>query len=299
MMKSHRWCAVVMLVSAGVLVAWQAPPVPKQDAVPKEPKPADPPAKQAPSAGVADIADVPFQEWSAGGDELKKFFVIGPRAGVKKPAAGYRLVLVLPGGDGSAEMRPFVQRMFKHAMPDDVVVAQLVAPKWTESTSRIVWPTNKLKDAKMKFSTEEFATSVIEDMKGRVGIDPKRIDAFGWSSSGPAIYSLTVANTSPLRGAFIAMSVFKPETLPGMEGAKDKRVYLLHSPQDFINIKFPQAAEDELRKAGAVTKLQTYEGGHGWHGDVYGLIRQGVEWLEAPKPAPPAAAAPAPSASQD
>ncbi|MCU0784835.1 MAG: hypothetical protein MUF81_12495 [Verrucomicrobia bacterium] len=27
-------------------------------------------------------------------------------------------------------------------------------------------------------------------------------------------------------------------------------------------------------------RRQTYEGGHGWHGDVYGIIRAGIPWLE-------------------
>jgi len=27
-------------------------------------------------------------------------------------------------------------------------------------------------------------------------------------------------------------------------------------------------------------KLVTYEGGHGWHGDVFGHIRKGIEWMQ-------------------
>ena len=30
--------------------------------------------------------------------------------------------------------------------------------------------------------------------------------------------------------------------------------------------------------------LKTYDGGHGWRGNVYGDIRDGVEWLEANRP---------------
>ncbi len=79
----------------------------------------------------ADIADIPFQDLHAGADGNKQFFLIGPRPGAKKPEAGYRLVLVLPGGEGNADFRPFIQRVLKNALPDDVVIAQLVAPKWT------------------------------------------------------------------------------------------------------------------------------------------------------------------------
>jgi hypothetical protein len=35
-----------------------------------------------------------------------------------------------------------------------------------------------------------------------------------------------------------------------------------------------------LREQGATVQLQTYPGGHGWQGDPFGMIRQGVQWLE-------------------
>jgi predicted esterase len=229
---------------------------------------------------VADIADAPFQDLRAGADENKRFFLIGPRAGAAKPATGYRLVLVLPGGDGSAEFRPFVQRMFKNALSEDTVIAELVAPKWSDSKDRIVWPTKGLKDESMKFSTEEFVQAVIDEVKGRMSIDDKRIDALGWSSGGPPVYAVSLAERSPLRGAFVAMSVFKPETLPALAGASGDRYYILHSPKDFIQMRFPKAAEEKLREAGATTTLVTYEGGHGWHGDVFGMLRAGFEWLD-------------------
>jgi predicted esterase len=39
-------------------------------------------------------------------------------------------------------------------------------------------------------------------------------------------------------------------------------------------------ARDVLRRQGAAVEFAEYEGGHGWQGDVYGNIRQGLEWLE-------------------
>ena len=238
-----------------------------------------PDAKPAPEPG-ADIADIPFQDLRAGADENKRYFLIGPRAGAKKPAAGYRLVLVLPGGDGSADFRPFMQRILKNCLPDDVIIAQLVAPKWTDAKDRIVWPTKGLKDDKMKFSTEDFVTAVIADAKTHTDIDAKRIDALGWSSGGPPVYAVSLTQPSPLRSAFVAMSVFKPDSLPPLAGASGHRYYILHSPQDFIPMTFPKDAEDKLRQGGAKTKLVTYEGGHGWHGDIFGTIRAGFEWLD-------------------
>jgi hypothetical protein len=35
-----------------------------------------------------------------------------------------------------------------------------------------------------------------------------------------------------------------------------------------------------LKKNGAAVKLTTYQGGHGWRGNLYDNIRDGIEWLE-------------------
>jgi predicted esterase len=91
---------------------------------------------------------------------------------------------------------------------------------------------------------------------------------------------VSLADKTPVTGSLVAMSVFKPDQLPPLSAAKGKPYYLLHSPTDFIPIKMAEKACDQLKAKGAVTKLAQYEGGHGWHGDVFGMIRRGVEWLE-------------------
>jgi predicted esterase len=76
------------------------------------------------------------------------------------------------------------------------------------------------------------------------------------------------------------MSVFKPQVLSNLAAAKGRLYYLLHSPQDFIPIKMAEKARETLRGNGARVELKTYEGGHGWRGDVFGMIRQGLAWLD-------------------
>ncbi len=231
-------------------------------------------------APVRPAADIPVQDLKAGGDEHKRYFLIGPREGAKEPADGWKLLLVLPGGDGSAEFHPFVTNIARRGLPDGYLLAQLVAPKWRESEDRIVWPTKGLPDDRMKFSTEEFIAAVVEDAASKEKIDRRHVYALGWSSGGPPVYAASVTEGTPLTGAFVAMSVFKPDQMPPLSGAKGKAYYLLHSPQDFIKMHFPEAAKTDLTKAGAKVELKTYEGGHGWKGDVFGNIRRGVEWLE-------------------
>lgn len=236
-------------------------------------------AKVAPDDGNADIAEVPSENVLIGGDANKRYMLI-TRAREKEPENGYHLLVVLPGGGGGADFNPFVRRILKNALPRGFVVAQAVAPVWREDKDRIVWPTAKLPDEKMAFATEQFVKDVIADVKAKRKIDDKRVYLLAWSSSGPAAYTSLVSADVPIAGAFIAMSVFKSAEMPALGGAKGRRVYVLHSPQDFIKIDFPRAAVKQLGAAGAAVHMEEYEGGHGWHGDVFGMVRKGVEWLE-------------------
>ncbi len=211
-------------------------------------------------------------------DEQRQYFLHGPAG--EAPADGFKLLLVLPGGDGSAEFRPFVQSIARHAAPPGYLVAQLVAPRWGDDADRIVWPTRKARVHGMKFTTEEFIAAVVADVAARHPIDRRKVFALGWSSGGPPCYSASLTPKTPLAGCMVAMSVFKPKVLPALRGAVGKAYYVLHSPQDFIPMRFAEDAVRRLAKAGAETVLVEYEGGHGWHGDPHAQIRAGLEWLE-------------------
>ncbi|MFM9994636.1 MAG: alpha/beta hydrolase [Phycisphaerales bacterium] len=258
-MKS-AWAIAAAVIGGAALAAAATPRV------------AQPEARPEPAIAAEDLR--------AGGDEHKRYFLIGPREGAAEPADGWKVLLILPGGDGSAEFHPFVKNIAAKALPDGYLVAQLVAPVWREDKNRIVWPTKGLPDDAMKFSTEEFIAAVVEDAAAKKKIDRRHVYALGWSSGGPPVYAASVTEGTPLTGAFVVMSVYKPELMPPLVGAKGKAYYLLHSPDDFIKMRFPEAAKKELTEAGAAVELQTYEGGHGWKGDVFGNIRRGVEWLE-------------------
>ena len=99
--------------------------------------------------GQQDIADISSEDLRADDDPNKRYFLIGPKKNVKPPASGYRLLIVMPGGDGSAEFNPFVKRIFGQALGPKYLVAQLVAVKWTPD-QRIVWPTRKSKVPQQK-----------------------------------------------------------------------------------------------------------------------------------------------------
>jgi predicted esterase len=191
-------------------------------------------------------------------------------------------LIVLPGGDGSAEFQPFVRNIYRNVLKKDWLLAQAVAPKWDDKQfDQVVWPTEKLPYEAAKFTTEEFLEAIIKDVKAKAKIDAKRVFLLGWSSGGPPCYSFALRKGSPVTGAFIAMSVFKPQLTPPLENAKGKAFYLLQSPDDRITrLQFAEEAEQSLREAGAKVKLQQYEGGHGWHGERWKMIGDGITWLE-------------------
>lgn len=236
-------------------------------------------AQEVPANVPPTIADMQVREFKAGGDEKKRYFVINKPG--EPPKEGWKTLFVLPGGDGSAEFKPFVTNIAKFALPDGYLVAELVAPVWdVEQSKNIVWPTDRMRVTGMKFSTADFFKKAKEEVAKANRLDPRHVYTLTWSSSGTNGYLFSVLPNSGVTGSFVAMSVFPPAQLGPLSRAKGHPYFIYHSPQDFIPIKQAETARDALTKAGGVVQLQTYEGGHGWHGDSLGNIRKGIEWLE-------------------
>lgn len=232
------------------------------------------------AAAQDDVAEVPSKSLFAGDDKNKRYFLIGADEQTKAPKDGFGLVIVLPGGDGGPDFNTFIKRIYKNALSKKYLVAQLVAVKWTPR-QQIVWPTEKVKVARQKFSTEEFVEVVIKDIKAKYKLNGRNIFTLSWSSGGPAAYAISVQKEKSVTGSYIAMSVFKPDGLGPLEGAKGHAYFIDHSPDDKVcPFWMAKKANETLRKYGAKTRLVTYKGGHGWRGDMYGRIQKGIRWLE-------------------
>jgi predicted esterase len=227
--------------------------------------------------------NIPSEDFTVPNQPKQRYFLIGDTMR-KAPEAGFGLLLVLPGGDGSAEFNPFVKNIYANALPEGYFVAQLVAVP-SKNPNQIVWPTAKNKDPKQNFTTESFIADVVKEVKAMHKIDDARVFTLSWSSGGPAAYAASLAKGTPIKGSLVAMSVFLLNDLkPLLPAAKGQRYYLLHSPQDEVcKYMFVKIAKTQLSKAGATVQAADYEGGHGWHGDVFGNIRAGIEWLEEAK----------------
>lgn len=229
--------------------------------------------------GQEDVADVPSQVI-----QLKKhpleYVVIGGSKNATTATQPRKLLVVLPGGDGSVEFLPFVKRIKKHALSEEYLVLQLIAPKWNQQ-QRIVWPTARDSVRGKKMAVEEYLELAVADLGKEHDIEKKHVYTLSWSSGGPAAYAASLRKDTPITGSLVAMSVFKPKQLPAIRRAKGQRYYILHSQQDRVcPYRMAVDARDTLAKYGAATLLVEYPGGHGWRGDLFGNIRQGIHWLE-------------------
>lgn len=233
----------------------------------------------------ADVQDIPSQEIRIADDPNQRYFLIGDTS-VAPPKTGFKLLIVLPGGDGSAAFEPFVRRIRKYALDDQWIVAQPLAVVWNTSTPKdqqIVWPKKFDNVADAKFSTEDFVNRVITDVKSKVTVDPKNVITLSWSSSGHAAYAIAVQPDSPVTGSYIAMSVFRAKEY-NTAHVKGRRLVIDHSPDDQVcPYDHSVTAEKTLTAAGAEIKRLTYNGGHGWRGDLYGRIVEGLQWLTHPQ----------------
>lgn len=227
-----------------------------------------------------ELADVSSEDRRIGGNAKQRYFLIGAKES-KAPAEGHSLLIVLPGGDASAEFNPFVRRLFKYTLDENWLVVQAVAPRWSkQQAEQLVWPTELDPHKSAKFSTEKFLQAIIDDVQAKSKINPKKIFLLGWSSGGPPCYAMALRKGSPVTGAFVAMSIFNQKELPPLENGEHKRFYLLQSPDDRVTkFFFAEKASQALKGAGAQVHLERYAGGHGWQGPVWQMIGDGVGWL--------------------
>lgn len=236
-------------------------------------------------AGVTGTAtvdsDVPTQDLRVQGQGEMRYFLIGVEQGAKVPDSGYSLLIVMPGGDGGPDFLSFVKSIWKNALPEGYLVAQLVAVKWSPG-QEIIWPAAKDDVPGARFATEEFVEAVIKDIGARHKLNADRVFTLSWSSSGRTAYAVALQEKTAVRGSFVAMSVWHPQIVPSLANAKGRPFYIYHSPNDkTCPIFLARKASSELRSHGRIVQLVEYGGGHGWtSGRPFDDIRAGVDWLE-------------------
>lgn len=222
------------------------------------------------------------QDHFIGTNTMQRYFLIEHKSVIQSNAAR-GLVLILPGGPGSAEFLPFCANVLTlYGIPTNFVAAELVAPQWSQDENRVVWPGRAFPDPQAKFSSEQFLQAVIKDVCRLRKIDERYVFTLGWSSSGHVLYSVA-ASEPAVRGSIIAMSRFLPDRFGSLDAIRGKNFFLYHSPEDQIcPFSEAQLAESKLKEHGAGVKLVTYKGGHGWVANTFycDRIKEGIEWLK-------------------
>jgi hypothetical protein len=238
-------------------------------------------AQSKPSLPKPDETDPKNPVWDlrANKNENERYFQIGPAKENREPRDGFRLLLVLPGGDGGPDFMNWCRNIRANVLGGDYILAELVSTKW--KTSANTWPTKLSPVPKMEVTTEEFAADVLADVAKRHKIDKRYVFALGWSSSGHVVHDLALAEKPIINGAYVAMATFHPKELPPLKAAKGRTWFLDHSPDDeTCPFKDAERARDALKAAGANVELVTYKGGHGWQDDPLERMRKGIKFLE-------------------
>lgn len=235
-----------------------------------------------------DVKDVPAIEvrLSKSGkvekDGPMHFAIIGLDAKKKAPDGGYRVLIVLPGGAGTMDFHPFVKRIHQNVLDDDWITIQLERPFFAaKQADEKVWPTKTDPWPGQVFAVEDLVKAAFDYTKKQTKIDAKYVFMLGWSSSGPACYATMFTKDTPVKGAFVAMSVFFEKNLPPIGTAKGRPFYLYHSKGDQIcKYELAEQARAALDKAKAKVEFVTYEGEHGWPPTVYADLKKGIAWLD-------------------
>jgi predicted esterase len=235
-----------------------------------------PAAKDAIVEVAREQAPTADRELLAGDDPKKRFFFTGPKAGDVEPEGGWGVVLVLPGGDGGEGFREWVRERYDDWIGAGFVWAHLVAPVWKPSQD-VVWPIAPSPPDGRTFTTETFVADVVQACAKQVRLDPRKVLAVGWSSSGPALWRLLSTKESPVQGYVLVMSVFHAKDVEPLAQAKGRLVSLIHSPQDeTCPLALAEKGRDALKKAGVTADWATYEGGHGWEGESEALVARAL-----------------------
>lgn len=212
-----------------------------------------------------------------------RYFLIDARG--EAPEQGHGLLVVLPGGAGTADFLPFVENGVLGAAPEEFVGAMVTSVRWSED-QEIVWPTQRNRVRGMRFSTEDYVAAVVDDVARRTNIDRERVLLLAWSSSGPDAYEIALARRTSFAGFYVAMSVFNPQR-SALARARGRRFVLDQSPEDQVTpFRFAAEGHEVLTGRGAQVWLRTYAGGHGWHDAPIPRIRDGLRWLASDEPAP-------------
>ncbi len=113
-----------------------------------------------------DLADVPALDLRIADDEKKRYFLIGNVESPSPKKAGRRVLVVMPGGDGSAAFSPFIRRIYpkdiKRRMGDRANRCSEMGERPKRCLAHEISPFSTA-----RFSTEQLFDEVMADVAAR------------------------------------------------------------------------------------------------------------------------------------
>lgn len=199
-------------------------------------------------------------------------------SGLIEGARASCLVVVLGGGSGGPETIGLGRMVDRFVERGSCLVVQPVAFYWSRS-QRIVWPTHFVTVPDALVTTEEWVTNVVESMLGSEVDASGRVYLIGWSSSGPAVYSL-LTKADFVAGAIVAGSVFDKRDVSQHTAIDDRRLFIYHSPFDsVVGIDNAYAARDYFNSVGLDVFIREHIYGHSGK-DNYSMLVEGMSWIK-------------------
>lgn len=247
-----------------------------------------------PAALREDVSYVQSQELNAGGDEKKRYALVGATPDGKAPEKGWGLVVVLPGASESLEALPFVKRIHKRVLTGRYLMALPKTIKWTPRQSRFaVWPTEGDRDRvpEMRFGTEELVESVIQDISARQTVDPARVFTLSWSSGTYAAVAVAQREPRLVTGSLIVNRYFPEGRNPSPQKDRGLAYYFYREMQPAPHFDLSdEKTLDDLAARGAIvgrlsfvspTPYSTAEfPAFGWPETVFDDLDASFRWLE-------------------
>lgn len=188
------------------------------------------------------------------------------------------LIIVLVGGKGGSETVGMGRMVDRFVSKGSCLVVQPMAFVWSAS-QKIVWPTHFVRHSDALVSTEEWIARLVNSILGAEVDVHGQVYLVGFSSSGPAVYSL-LSSSDFVTGAVVAGSVFDKRHVFDEVPMDGRRLFIYHSPFDLIvDIENAYAARDYFSSVGVDVFIREHTYGHSGV-DNFSMLVEGLSWLK-------------------
>ncbi len=208
-----------------------------------------------------------------------------PMTGLPSDKVGL-VVVLLNAEPNYRDVEEFWQKVAIKAFGGKYLIALAMPPRWSrKQVSPWVTTVSRALVPEAKFTAEEFAAQIVEDVASRMPVDPAHVYLHGAGASSPAVYACSLQPQTPFRGFSLLSSEFRTALLPPLTAAKGRRFYLQQSREDkSVPYFLALAAQQSLTHAGGTVLLKPVQGEHpdAMTEETLDHLSEALHWLENP-----------------